>query len=88
MPNPLRTLNEFGQAVWLDIVSRELLRTGALTWMIADDGLRGVTSNPSIFERAIGHGDDYDELIAAAQANGDLDPDLTALGLAIEQALS
>ena len=74
MPNPLRTLNEFGQSVWLDFVSRELLRTGALTKLIADDGLRGVTSNPSIFEKAIGHGDDYDELIAAAQATGDLDP--------------
>lgn len=74
MPNPLRTLNEFGQSVWLDFVSRELLRTGALTRLIADDGLRGVTSNPSIFEKAIGHGDDYDELIAAAQAGGDLDP--------------
>ena len=74
MPNPLKTLNEFGQSVWLDFVSRELLRTGALTRMIADDGLRGVTSNPSIFEKAIGHGDDYDGLIAAAQANGDLDP--------------
>jgi transaldolase / glucose-6-phosphate isomerase len=74
MPNPLRALNEFGQSVWLDFVSRELLRTGALTQLIADDGLRGVTSNPSIFEKAIGHGDDYDELIAAAQASGDLDP--------------
>ncbi len=45
-----------------------------MTQLIADDGLRGVTSNPSIFEKAIGHGDDYDELIAAAQATGDLDP--------------
>jgi transaldolase/glucose-6-phosphate isomerase len=74
MPNPLRMLNEFGQSVWLDFVSRELLKTGQLTQLIADDGLRGVTSNPSIFEKAIGHGDDYDELIAAAQQNGDLDP--------------
>jgi transaldolase/glucose-6-phosphate isomerase len=74
MPNPLKTLNEFGQSVWLDFVSRELLKTGQLTKLIADDGLRGVTSNPSIFEKAIGHGDDYDELIAAAQRNGDLDP--------------
>ena len=74
MPNPLKTLNEFGQSVWLDFVSRELLKTGQLTTLIAEDGLRGVTSNPSIFEKAIGHGDDYDELIAAAQQNGDLDP--------------
>ena len=74
MTNPLKGLNEYGQSVWLDFVSRELLKTGQLTQLIADDGLRGVTSNPSIFEKAIGHGDDYDELIATAQKNGDLDP--------------
>src|SRR5437763_6243387 len=74
MPNPLRTLNEYGQSVWLDFVSRELLKSGELTRLIGDDGLRGVTSNPSIFEKAIGHGDDYDALIAAAESAGDLDP--------------
>lgn len=74
MPNPLRTLNEYGQSVWLDFVSRDLLKSGGLTKLIAEDGLRGVTSNPSIFEKAIGHGDDYDALIAAAEASGDLDP--------------
>src|SRR5579862_8449320 len=74
MPNPLKMLTEFGQSVWLDFVSRELLKTGQLARLIAEDGLRGVTSNPSIFEKAIGHGDDYDDLIAAAQQNGDLDP--------------
>jgi transaldolase/glucose-6-phosphate isomerase len=74
MANPLRTLHEYGQSVWLDFVSRELLKSGGLTRLIAEDGLRGVTSNPSIFEKAIGHGDDYDDLIAAAEKNGDLDP--------------
>jgi transaldolase/glucose-6-phosphate isomerase len=74
MANPLRTLHEYGQSVWLDFVSRELLKSGRLTRLIAEDGLRGVTSNPSIFEKAIGHGDDYDDLIAAAEKNGDLDP--------------
>src|ERR1700756_4670577 len=74
MANPLRTLNEFGQSVWLDFVSRDLLNSGGLAKMIAQDGLRGVTSNPSIFEKAIGHGDDYDALIAAAEMSGDLDP--------------
>jgi len=74
MPNPLRTLNEYGQSVWLDFVSRDLLKSGGLTKLIAEDGLRGVTSNPSIFEKAIGHGDDYDALIAQAEASGDLDP--------------
>jgi transaldolase/glucose-6-phosphate isomerase len=74
MANPLRTLQEFGQSVWLDFVSRDLLKSGALAKLMAEDGLRGVTSNPSIFEKAIGHGDDYDALIAQAEASGDLDP--------------
>src|SRR5260370_1151383 len=74
MANPLRTLNEFGQSVWLDFVSRDLLKSGGLTKLIGEDGLRGVTSNPSIFEKAIGHGDESDVLIAEAEASGDLDP--------------
>lgn len=74
MANPLKTLNEYGQSVWLDFVSRDLLKSGGLARLIAEDGLRGVTSNPSIFEKAIGHGDDYDALIAEAEASGDLDP--------------
>ena len=74
MTNPLRTLQEYGQSVWLDFVSRELLKTGGLARLVAEDGLRGVTSNPSIFEKAIGHGDDYDVQIAAAERAGDLDP--------------
>src|SRR6516162_8744281 len=72
--NPLRTLQEYGQSVWLDFVSRDLLKSGGLAKLITEDGLRGVTSNPSIFEKAIGHGDDYDALIAAAEGSGDLDP--------------
>jgi len=83
MANPLRTLQEYGQSVWLDFVSRELLKSGELGRLIAEDGLRGVTSNPSIFEKAIGHGDDYDELIAAAEAAGDLDPGALFEDLAI-----
>src|SRR5246500_3847946 len=74
MASRLTTLNEHGQSVWLDFVSRDLLKSGELSRLIADDGLRGVTSNPSIFEKAIGHGDDYDELIREAEAAGDLDP--------------
>src|SRR5712692_6653398 len=83
MANPLRTLQEHGQSVWLDFVSRDLLQSGELSRLIAEDGLRGVTSNPSIFEKAIGHGDDYDELIAAVEASGDLDPGALFEGLAV-----
>jgi transaldolase/glucose-6-phosphate isomerase len=73
MANPLRTLQEYGQSVWLDFVSRDLLKSGELGRLIAEDGLRGVTSNPSIFEKAIGHGDDYDAQIIAAEKAGDRD---------------
>ena len=84
MANPLRELNEYGQSVWLDFVSRELLQSGGLARLIADDGVRGVTSNPSIFEKAIGHGDDYDELIRAAEAKGDLELAARAYGSIVD----
>src|SRR5256885_2019562 len=74
MTNPLRTLQEYGQSVWLDFLSRDLFRSGELKRLIAEDGLRGMTSNPSIFEKAIGHGEDYDAQIAELEASGDLDP--------------
>jgi len=85
MPNPLKQLNDFGQSPWLDFVSRDLLRSGQLSKMIEDDGLRGVTSNPSIFEKAIGHGDDYDQMIREAEAAGDLDPGALFEGLAVHE---
>jgi transaldolase len=62
--NPLRALQAFGHSVWLDFLSRGMLRSGQLAELIADDGLRGVTSNPAIFEKAINHSHDYDEAIA------------------------
>src|SRR6266446_7456916 len=74
MTNPLRSLQEYGQSVWLDFLSRDLFRSGELNRLIAEAGLRGMTSNPSIFEKAIGHGDDYDAQIAELEAAGDLDP--------------
>src|SRR5260370_263523 len=83
MANPLRTLQEYGQSVWLDFVSRELLKSAELGRLIAEDGLRGITSNPSILEKAIGHGEDYDAQIAAAEKSGDLDPGALFEDLAI-----
>jgi transaldolase/glucose-6-phosphate isomerase len=59
--NPLQQLHDAGQAVWLDFVDRTFLTEGGLRKLIAQDGLTGVTSNPSIFEKAMGHGDAYDE---------------------------
>jgi len=51
--NPLQELLNYGQSMWLDYIRRDLFTTGKLKQMIADDGLRGMTSNPAIFEKAI-----------------------------------
>ena len=67
--NSLQQLGEVGQSVWLDNVSRGLIRKGELATLIERDGLKGVTSNPSIFEKAIGGSSDYDaDLIAFARS--------------------
>lgn len=70
MSNPLQRLNEFGQSFWLDNIRRSFTRTGGLRRLIDDDGLRGETSNPTIFEKAIAEGSDYDEQIGALIAQG------------------
>src|SRR6202158_464648 len=62
--NPLKSLADHRQAVWLDFLSRGFIAKGGLKKLADDDGLRGVTSNPSIFEQAIGHSDEYDSAIA------------------------
>jgi transaldolase / glucose-6-phosphate isomerase len=72
--NPLRQLEELGQSVWLDYLSRELIASGKLARLIAEDGLSGVTSNPSIFEKAIGHSADYDEQIMRLARTGATPP--------------
>ena len=59
--NPLKILNVFGQSVWLDYIRRSLITSGELLRLITEDGLRGVTSNPAIFEKAIGGSTDYVE---------------------------
>ncbi|MGH6963568.1 MAG: transaldolase [Phenylobacterium sp.] len=70
MTNPLLQLGEAGQAVWLDFIDRKILQSGGLKRLIAEDGLKGVTSNPSIFEKAMGEGSDYDERLRAFLARG------------------
>ena len=62
--NPLKALQDHGQAVWLDFLSRGFIAEGGLKKLVDEDGLRGVTSNPSIFEHAIGQSDEYDDAIA------------------------
>jgi transaldolase len=68
--NPLHELHALGQSVWLDYISRELIDSGELERMIREWDLRGVTSNPSIFEQAIGKGADYDAAIERLAAEG------------------
>src|SRR5436309_4006102 len=66
--NPLKGLLAYGQSPWLDFIRRNILLNGDLKKMIANDGLRGMTSNPAIFEKAIAAGDDYDDIVKAAGA--------------------
>jgi transaldolase len=61
----LSDLSAAGTAVWLDFVDRKFLEAGGLDALVKDDGLTGVTSNPSIFEKAMGHGEAYDATLAA-----------------------
>ncbi len=60
---PLKALQDHGQAVWLDFLSRGFIAKGGLKKLVEEDGLRGVTSNPSIFEQAIAKSDEYDEAV-------------------------
>jgi transaldolase/glucose-6-phosphate isomerase len=71
--NPLQVLTQYGQSVWLDFISRQLITSGELQRLVDEDGLRGITSNPSIFEKAIGGSSDYDESLQALVRQGDLD---------------
>jgi len=68
--NPLRQLESFGQSIWLDYIRRDLIAGGALQRLIEDDGLRGMTSNPAIFEKAIMDSQDYDAEIKALTLEG------------------
>ena len=68
--NPLQQLHDYGQSFWYDNIRRSYLEDGTLAGYIANDGLRGLTSNPSIFEKAITGSDDYDVQMAALSAQG------------------
>ena len=71
--NPLQQLMNYGQAMWLDYIRRDLFTTGKLKQMIAEDGLRGMTSNPAIFEKAIADSSLYDDMLHALASRKDLD---------------
>src|SRR6201986_3130207 len=58
--NNVKQIHSFGQSIWLDFIDREIMATGKLKKLIDEDGVRGVTSNPAIFEKAITSSSDYD----------------------------
>ncbi len=68
--NPLLKLNAFGQSVWLDYIRRDFVLNGELAKLIREDGLAGLTSNPAIFEKAIGGGNEYAPAIRALKQRG------------------
>ncbi|NVN87588.1 MAG: bifunctional transaldolase/phosoglucose isomerase [Rhodopseudomonas sp.] len=69
--NPVKALEQHGQAVWLDFLARGFIAKGDLKKLIDVDGVKGVTSNPSIFEKAIGSSDEYDGAVSQALQAGD-----------------
>jgi transaldolase/glucose-6-phosphate isomerase len=70
--NPLKALLGYGQSMWLDYIRRDLLTGGKLKSMIEEDGLRGMTSNPSIFEKAIADSHLYDDMLQSLASRRDL----------------
>jgi transaldolase/glucose-6-phosphate isomerase len=72
--NPLQELAKYGQAPWLDYIRRSLITSGELQRHVEEDGLRGVTSNPSIFEKAMTGSDDYKARLEQLQSRGDMLP--------------
>src|ERR1041385_981249 len=71
--NPLKDLLKFGQSVWLDYIRRDLITSGELQRLIHEDGLRGMASNPAIFEKAIAGSTDYADFLASLRDRKDLD---------------
>jgi transaldolase/glucose-6-phosphate isomerase len=71
--NPLQALLGYGQSMWLDYIRRDLITSGTLKAMIADDGLRGMTSNPAIFEKAIAESSLYDDILKELASRPELD---------------
>ena len=70
MMNPLRKLHDFEQSIWLDFIRRSLMTSGKLEKLIREDGLRGMTSNPKIFDQAISESDNYNDAIKGLSEQG------------------
>lgn len=81
--NPLLEILQQGQSIWLDLLDRKMMDSGTLQSLIDDDGLRGITSNPAIFEKAISNSSDYDADIAKLMEKED-DNEAIFFGLAVK----
>ncbi|KAA6432622.1 transaldolase [Dyadobacter flavalbus] len=81
--NKVKQIHDHGQSIWLDFIDRELMRSGKLQKLIDEDGIRGITSNPAIFEKAISSSSDYDNDIAKL-ATGDKTNEEIFFALAID----
>jgi len=68
--NPLLGIRELGQSIWLDFIRQKMMRSGELDKLISEDGIRGITSNPSIFKKAIADSEDYDDHIGTLAGEG------------------
>ena len=71
MSSPLAQLTELGQSIWYDFITRDLIHSGELARLIRDDSLRGMTSNPTIFEKAVASSTDYDQDIHTLSESGE-----------------
>src|SRR5690349_15760692 len=66
----IRDFQKLGQSVWLDYLRRNLIESGELSRMVRDDGIRGITTNPNIFEKAIADSSDYDADVPSDEPAG------------------
>ncbi len=82
--NPLTELRTFGQSIWYDNIRRDLIESGGFKKLIDEDKMRGVTSNPSIFEKAIANSDDYDKQILQLVSEGTNDAEAIFEALSIQ----
>ncbi len=71
MASPIEQLRQQGQSVWLDYIRRGLITSGELERMVRDGWITGITSNPTIFEKAISGSTDYDEALRAIARRGE-----------------
>ena len=85
--NAAQQLIDYGQSVWYDNISRDILQSGELQHLINDCGVRGLTSNPAIFDKALGSGTAYDEQVVSLQSR-DMNVDEVFEELAVQDIAS